>query len=1023
MLAGKWLDKPEIHVQEYLGPEIWSGRQVLLADNGREPSSKTLIIRNPGNQSLTISPGSVPNGFIVQDFSDSPLAPGQAKAFTVAINPAVSGYQSGAFRIMTNDGNEQLFVIPLREAAPEVDVVDVQDGGTFTFPEDAVVGDTLEYEFTIKNIGFPALEVSAPQITAPFTLVSGSFPAAIRSGRPKTFTVQVDTSVADTLTGTFSFTTNDPNENPFNFDLVATVKEPEPEIQLSRGGRIVSLPGEPINFGEVRLNESLGRDRRLIRVENIGTAPLDWSAVVSNADFSVGGVYPAVVQHNDPTVVFLNVFISGTTAGSKNATLSVMSDDSDEPLYTFPLTGSVTADPILGPQITIDVAAHGGTYPFGESPTNQAKRRQFTITNTGDERLDISSITAGNHFEVPVGGANPSFPLTVAANGGTQTFFVDMKKTPTDGPKTGTLRIYSNASPSPYVVNLTGSVKAAPIGPPRIIEQHLFSLDGSPQLINTADGGRVNATPSDVIRVIVYDDGTHRFEKAFDGAAHDLAEAGENIDGFARVGNSWYFSTNGEAHVGNGFIFQQNDIARYEAATGTWELVFDGNNALGGNNIDAIAALSGNRFLISIDDNDNNNPAGSIASSDLLMLFAETGKMIIALDGSKHGLDNTNEKLSGRPGDENVDAVTNFEGKYLVSTSGFASLGRLGTPAHSADAEDVSMLSGDTWTAAFIGGDYGFSGVNVDGYQREYIGPRVAAQERVADFGDAPVQYPTARHIESSGSPILGTTIDFEFESQSNNATNGDDIGLYFFGETGPRGDEDDVTIPDLIVGQTMELSIQTSGASGDVDGWIDFNGDGDWDDPGEHIVAGRNVASGTQTYSFAVPADAVLQDTYARFRIAETAVGDSSVTVTGGEVEDYLVEFVHSDFLVTNTLDSGSGSLRQAILDANQATQTAQIVFAIPDTDANYVDVDSSLVSGDAAPDTFRITPTTGLPWINNVNGHAVSLDATTQHAFTGDTNPNGPEIELDGSAVAGGGAVYHGQSCHRARVQRSQL
>jgi len=197
MLAGKWLDKPEMHVQEYLGPEIWSGRQVLLADNGREPSSKTLIIRNPGNQSLTISPGSVPNGFIVQDFSDSPLAPGQAKAFTVAINPAVSGYQSGAFRIMTNDGNEQLFVIPLREAAPEVDVVDVQDGGTFTFPEDAVVGDTLEYEFTIKNIGFPALEVSAPQITAPFTLVSGSFPATIRSGRPKTFTVQVDTSVAD----------------------------------------------------------------------------------------------------------------------------------------------------------------------------------------------------------------------------------------------------------------------------------------------------------------------------------------------------------------------------------------------------------------------------------------------------------------------------------------------------------------------------------------------------------------------------------------------------------------------------------------------------------------------------------------------------------------------------------------------------------------------------------------------------------------------------------------------------------
>ncbi len=118
----------------------------------------------------------------------------------------------------------------------------------------------------------------------------------------------------------------------------------------------------------------------------------------------------------------------------------------------------------------------------------------------------------------------------------------------------------------------------------------------------------------------------------------------------------------------------------------------------------------------------------------------------------------------------------------------------------------------------------------------------------------------------------------------------------------------------------------------------------------------------------------------------------------------------------VTTTADSGPGSLRQAILDAHRLPQTnpVKIVFDIPGTDPNFIDVDAALPGGDAAPDVFVITPATALPIITR--GH-LTIDGRTQ----ADTNPFGPEIELDGSSVTGSGlAIYssnnqvHGLDIH---------
>ncbi len=88
----------------------------------------------------------------------------------------------------------------------------------------------------------------------------------------------------------------------------------------------------------------------------------------------------------------------------------------------------------------------------------------------------------------------------------------------------------------------------------------------------------------------------------------------------------------------------------------------------------------------------------------------------------------------------------------------------------------------------------------------------------------------------------------------------------------------------------------------------------------------------------------------------------------------------------VSNANDSGSGSLRQAITDANQNSGPDTIVFNIPTNSPGFNGT------------VFTINPLSGLPSLTGAN---TTIDGATQTAFTGDTNPAGPEVMLNGSQV----------------------
>jgi hypothetical protein len=160
------------------------------------------------------------------------------------------------------------------------------------------------------------------------------------------------------------------------------------------------------------------------------------------------------------------------------------------------------------------------------------------------------------------------------------------------------------------------------------------------------------------------------------------------------------------------------------------------------------------------------------------------------------------------------------------------------------------------------------------------------------DFGDAPdPAYPTllahngARHLIDNNT-YLGALIDGEPDGLPSPNANGDDLSIL--------DDEDGVVFMwPLAAGNPCKLKVTASVGDALFNGWIDFNGNGSWADPGEHVFVDLNLLAGNNYLTFITPCDAEPGPTYARFRFSHQPALSYNGYASDGEVEDYAIDII----------------------------------------------------------------------------------------------------------------------------------
>ena len=214
-------------------------------------------------------------------------------------------------------------------------------------------------------------------------------------------------------------------------------------------------------------------------------------------------------------------------------------------------------------------------------------------------------------------------------------------------------------------------------------------------------------------------------------------------------------------------------------------------------------------------------------------------------------------------------------------------------------------------------GGLSFVGGATNGEVEDYILEISDSDPARLDWGDAPDplvaeagSYPTLAANNGAfhaidGVTVIGNFIDGEADGQPSPDANGDDLA-------GVIDDEDGIVVTQQLAvgdGGLIEISTLTGGF---LNAWVDFNADGDWDDPDERVANDFTVGPGRNSLFVPVPdlsAGTVVGPTFARFRLSPNRGEVGSPTgsafnaenpgmIGSGEVEDIALTIYHGELI-----------------------------------------------------------------------------------------------------------------------------
>lgn len=388
--------------------------------------TRTFTISNSGSGSLTIG-GIFISGADAADFSisSSPatdIAPGGSTTFTVTFNPASTGAKTASISIINNDGNENPFTYSLQGNVIDVEI-DVQGNSTSIannnlvpsvtngtdFGTTSAVSGAIAQTFTIQNTGTSALSVGTVTVSGPDAadfIVTAQPAASVAGTSATTFIVTFDPLSAGTKTATISFLNSDTDENPYSFSVQGVATDPEMNVTGNAAdiasGDLTPSTADWTDFDSTDI--TTGTVSRTFTIENksIATVNLTLGAVIISgpdaSDFTITTPPASIIPPGGTTICV--VTFDPTSAGVKDAIITIGNDDNDHNPYVFAIRGTGT-DPEINVQGNAINIVDGDATPaaadwtaFGTTDISSGTIvRNFTIENLGNGNLTIGAIT------------------------------------------------------------------------------------------------------------------------------------------------------------------------------------------------------------------------------------------------------------------------------------------------------------------------------------------------------------------------------------------------------------------------------------------------------------------------------------------------------------------------------------------------------------------------------------------------------------------------------------------------------
>ena len=342
----------------------------------------------------------------------------------------------------------------------------------------AAPGTPLTKTFTIRNSGIGNLSGLAVTMSgtdvADFTFTQPAV-TNLNSGASTTFKVTFKPLVAGERTAAIHIASNDPDEDPFDIDVRGDALVPDIAVEQPFGTNLTDGVST-INYGEV---SPLASESKTFTIRNTGESKLNIQSLTTSgsaaSEFTITGpVQKALVPGE---FVAFKVAFKPSTNGTRNATLTIASDDPDaESSFTIKLTGTG----VVAPEIAVAQPAKvdltdGDTKSFGNVKTDLAYTKEFTIKNDGSAKL--------KNLSVSLSGSSTYTKTKLAVTSlkpGEKTKFTVTFKPKSAGEKTATLKISSNdANENPFTIYLkgTGYTGSAPSAKSALVAAATSSAD------------------------------------------------------------------------------------------------------------------------------------------------------------------------------------------------------------------------------------------------------------------------------------------------------------------------------------------------------------------------------------------------------------------------------------------------------------------------------------------------------------------------------------------------------------------